>query len=78
VRKDHTLVVSVADNGCGIAKNKKDKVLELFFTTKGSKGTGLGLPMVQKFIEKSGGKLKIQSQEGMGSVFKMIFPKISR
>jgi signal transduction histidine kinase len=77
VRKDHYLTVSVADNGCGIPKNKKGSVLDLFFTTKGSKGTGLGLPMVQKFIEKSGGQLKIQSQEGMGSVFEMVFPKTS-
>jgi len=77
VRKDHYLIVSVADNGCGISESKKGKVLELFFTTKGTKGTGLGLPMVQKFIEKSGGKLKIESQEGMGSVIEMIFPKIS-
>lgn len=77
VRKDDHLIVSVSDNGCGIPKNKKGKVFELFFTTKGTKGTGLGLPMVQKFIEKSGGKLKIESQEGMGSVIEMIFPKIS-
>ena len=75
VPKDHQLIVSVTDNGCGIPKNKKGKVLELFFTTKGSLGTGLGLPMVQKFVEKSGGKLKFQSKEGAGSVFKMIFPK---
>lgn len=77
VRKDNYLTVSVADNGCGIPKSKKEKVLELFFSTKGSKGTGLGLPMVQKFIEQSGGQLKIESQEGLGSVFKMIFPKIA-
>ncbi len=75
VRKDRQLIVSVADNGCGIPNKKKGKVLELFFTTKGSLGTGLGLPMVQKFIEKSGGQLKFQSKEGAGSVFKMIFPK---
>ena len=75
VHKDRQLIVSVADNGCGIPKKKKGKILELFFTTKGSLGTGLGLPMVHKFIEKSGGQLKFQSKEGAGSVFKMIFPK---
>ncbi len=75
VNKDRHLIVSVADNGCGISKEKKAKILELFYTTKGSLGTGLGLPMVQKFIEKSGGQLKFESKEGAGSVFKMIFPK---
>ncbi len=76
VRQGRTLLISVADNGCGIPENEKQKILELFFTTKGSKGTGLGLPMVQKFVEKSGGQLKFQSEEGKGSVFTMMFPQI--
>lgn len=76
VSDDRDLLISVADNGCGIPEEKKDKVLDLFFTTKGSRGTGLGLAMVQKFVEKSGGKLKFESEEGEGSVFKMFFPKV--
>ena len=76
VSKDQHLTVSVMDNGIGIPSQKMGKVLELFFTTKGTSGTGLGLPMVQKFVEKSGGKLEFESKEGSGSIFKMIFPKI--
>lgn len=75
VLKDQQLIVSVADNGCGIPEKNKAKVLELFFSTKGTKGTGLGLPMVHKFMDKSGGQLRIESQEGQGSVFQMIFPE---
>ncbi len=75
VRNADTLLISVADNGCGIPDSKQPKILDLFFTTKGSNGTGLGLPMVQKFMEKSGGKLEFQSEEGAGSVFTMMFPK---
>ena len=74
VRQDRKLLISVEDNGCGIPKDKQGKVLELFFTTKGSEGTGLGLPMVYKFLEKSGGRLTFKSIEGKGSIFKMIFP----
>ncbi len=75
VKANRCLTVSVIDNGCGIPSSKTDKVLDLFFTTKGTKGTGLGLAMVQKFVEKSGGKLTFQSKEGIGSKFQMIFLK---
>ena len=75
VRKEQFLIVSVADNGCGIDPQKKGKVLELFYSTKGTNGTGLGLPMVQKFVEKLNGKLKFQSKKDLGSIFQMIFPK---
>jgi signal transduction histidine kinase len=68
------LVISVTDDGCGIPDKNKGKVLDLFFTTKGSKGTGLGLPMVNKFVLKSGGELRFQSEEGQGTVFSMAFP----
>jgi len=76
VSNDRNLVISVSDNGCGISEDNKGKVLDLFFTTKGSRGTGLGLAMVQKFVEKSGGRLQFESIEDEGSVFTMIFPKV--
>jgi len=74
--ENNNLVVSVNDNGKGIDPAKKDRVLELFFTTKGTSGTGLGLPMVQKFVEKLGGQLQFESVWGEGSTFRMIFPNI--
>lgn len=69
------LIVSVSDNGQGIDPQKKDKIFELFYTTKGTSGSGLGLPMVQKFVEQMGGTLDVVSEVGRGSTFKMIFPK---
>ena len=68
------LVVAVHDNGCGMDPQKKKKIFELFFTTKGTKGNGLGLPMVSKFIESSGGNLLVDSQPDEGTTFKMVFP----
>jgi signal transduction histidine kinase len=76
ISKVGNLLISVTDNGSGIPENNKHKILDLFFTTKGSRGTGLGLPMVQKFVEKYGGRLKFESEEGKGSVFTMLFPKV--
>lgn len=73
LEKNRYLVVAVQDNGCGIDKDKQSKVMELFFTTKGTNGSGLGLPMVNKFVRSSGGKLLFESQKGMGTTFKMVF-----
>jgi len=75
VESNKYLVIGVGDNGCGIGAKTKSRIFDLFFTTKGTMGTGLGLPMVQKFVEKSGGRLEFESEEGAGSVFKMVFPK---
>jgi signal transduction histidine kinase len=75
VHKERYLLVSVADNGCGIPKDRLKRVLELFYTTKGTRGTGLGLPTVNKFVQQSGGKLKLVSKEGRGTIFQMVFPR---
>jgi signal transduction histidine kinase/pSer/pThr/pTyr-binding forkhead associated (FHA) protein len=75
VHNEKILRICVEDNGCGIPENSKGHILDLFYTSKGSKGTGLGLPMVQKFVERSGGQLEFQSEENKGSIFTMIFPQ---
>jgi signal transduction histidine kinase len=72
-----TLSVSVADNGIGIPPDRIGRVFELFYTTKGTGGTGLGLPMVKKFVEKMGGTIALQSAVDMGSTFTMTFPRIT-
>lgn len=69
------LQVSIADNGSGISPERQDKIFELFYTTKGSGGSGLGLPMVKKFIEKMGGTLKLESEADAGATFIMSFPQ---
>jgi signal transduction histidine kinase len=77
VEDEKRLMVGVSDDGCGIAPEKLDKIFELFYTTKGTEGSGLGLPMVKRFMEKMKGELMVQSRIGEGSTFKMIFPKFS-
>jgi two-component system, NtrC family, sensor kinase len=72
------LIVSVTDNGTGIAAGYKDQIFDLFFSTKGTGGSGLGLPMVKKFVGQMGGELTVVSEEGAGSTFTMIFPESSR
>jgi signal transduction histidine kinase len=69
------LKVSISDNGCGIAKDKLTKIFELFYTTKGTRGNGLGLPMVKKYVEKMGGTIEVRSEVDKGTTFTMTFPK---
>jgi len=71
----HHLFVSVTDNGAGIKKSIRDKIFSPFFTTKDvGKGTGMGLAIVLKIIEKHKGKIWFESVEGEGTTFFVQFP----
>lgn len=74
VDDNRALQVSIADNGNGIVPERQEKIFELFYTTKGSGGSGLGLPMVRKFVEKMGGSLSLASEPDAGATFTMSFP----
>lgn len=69
------LMVRVSDNGCGIPPEQIKEVFHLFYTTKGAGGSGLGLPMVQKFAESAGGKISVESTINEGTTFTMLFPR---
>jgi histidine kinase len=73
--KDNQLIFQVADEGCGMAYEIKQKIFTNFFTTKGTKGTGLGMLTIRKTVHEHGGKVEFESLEGKGSVFKLIFPR---
>ena len=68
--------IQVKDNGKGITEELKNKVFEPRFTTKTS-GMGLGLPMIKKIIESYEGSLSFVSEEGKGTLFKVLIPKES-
>jgi PAS domain S-box-containing protein len=69
------VVISVSDEGEGMPPHVRERATEPFFTTKGTgKGTGLGLAMVQGFVQQSLGKLEIQSEPGRGTTIRMLFP----
>jgi two-component system, cell cycle sensor histidine kinase and response regulator CckA len=64
------VLISVQDNGIGIAKNVINKIFEPFFSTKAiGAGTGLGLSTVYSIIKQTGGNLYCSSQENQGSIF---------
>jgi two-component system cell cycle sensor histidine kinase/response regulator CckA len=68
--------ISITDTGCGMSKNVKDKIFELFFTTKaGNGGTGLGLYFVYNSVKEMGGWIEVESKENKGSTFTIFIPK---
>jgi len=74
--RDGVLVFEVADDGVGMDYEIKKNVFTSFFSTKGSnKGTGLGLLTTRKIVQEHGGKVSFESTEGVGSVFRLEFPR---
>ena len=70
------IVFEVSDNGCGMDFDVKQKVFTNFFTTKGSgQGTGLGLLTTRKIVQQHGGTVSFESTAGVGSVFRLSFPR---
>jgi len=69
------LEFEVEDTGCGMDCEIKRKVFTSFFTTKGTKGTGLGLLETKKVIQEHGGSVDIESEPGVGSTFRLILPR---
>lgn len=63
----------IADNGTGMDEATRRNMLEEFFSTKGSGGTGLGLAVVEKVVNKHGGRIEVESEPGKGTTFKIIF-----
>ncbi|WP_020619670.1 ATP-binding protein [Paenibacillus daejeonensis] len=61
----------VEDTGCGISKDKQERLFEPFYTTK-SRGTGLGLPLCLSIVERHHGKIEVQSKEGEGTTFRVV------
>ena len=64
----------VADNGCGMTEEVRKKLFTAFFSTKGGKGTGLGLLVTQKLIHEHGGIVEVDSRQGEGSTFTVRLP----
>jgi signal transduction histidine kinase len=71
---DRGAVLSIADNGCG--KSKEFILRSLFqpFQTTKSEGLGIGLFHSKKIIEAHRGKIEVESEEGRGTTFRVIFP----
>jgi signal transduction histidine kinase len=68
--------ILVADTGSGIPAALEPNVFEPFVTTKGERGTGLGLWIVKGIVENHGGRIRVRSREGKGTIFKIDLPVV--
>jgi len=66
--------IDITDNGIGMTEETKQKLFTSFFSTKGSKGTGLGLPTTYKIIQEHEGTIDVQSEYGKGTTFSITLP----
>ncbi len=67
------ILLEISDNGCGIPKQDRDVIFELFYTTKSS-GIGLGLAIAKKFIEQHNGLIRLKENERKGTCFEILIP----
>jgi len=67
------LIVEVSDTGSGIPPELRDKVFQLYFTTK-SKGSGIGLAMTYRAVQLHNGTIGFKSEAGSGTTFRLEFP----
>ena len=74
-QQDGCAVVSIRDNGPGIPEHIRTKIFEPFFTTKPvGVGSGLGLDIVRKIIDKHQGRIELQTEVGVGTTFTVYLP----
>jgi CheY-like chemotaxis protein len=68
------VILEVADSGTGMTEEVRQRCLEPFFTTKGDRGTGLGLSMVYGILQRHQGSIEIETAPGKGTTFRLSLP----
>jgi PAS domain S-box-containing protein len=77
-RAEPWMVIEVSDNGIGMDRETREKIFSLFFSSKGLKGTGLGLFISNKIVDKHGGTIEVDSKVGRGTTFTVRIPLKAR
>jgi len=68
------VMIAVSDNGRGMDQRTKEEIFELFKSTKGRGGFGIGLPTVRDLVRKHNGRIEVESEPGKGSTFTIFIP----
>jgi signal transduction histidine kinase len=71
---DKQITFEIKDNGIGMDRETRESLFSLFFSSKGNKGTGLGLFIANRIIDQHGGKIAVTSRPGQGSSFMITIP----
>ena len=76
-RTESSVIISVQDDGLGIAEDEQEKVFHRFYQGDNSRsglGTGLGLSMADEIVRYHGGRIHLESKKNQGSTFQIILP----
>lgn len=71
--KENSILVTISDTGCGIKEEDKKHIFELFFTTKKEEGSGQGLHITKKILDRYNCNIDFESKEGEGTTFYLTF-----
>ena len=75
-RDEGMAIIAVRDEGGGIPENLQEKIFELYFTTKGKSGTGIGLAQTYQVMQWHYGSVDFESAEGRGTTFRLSLPLV--
>jgi signal transduction histidine kinase len=78
-RSDSKVLLTVSDNGPGIAKDERRRIFDRFYRSKsaqdsGTRGSGIGLSLVKHIAEAHGGRVSVRGDLGKGSIFEVCIP----
>ena len=69
------VLLTVQDSGIGMTPRTRERIFDPFFSTRSAEGSGLGLTMVREFVMLSGGAVQVDSEPGVGTLFRLYFPR---
>ena len=69
------LLVAVSDNGPGIPEDQRNAIFNVFESSKGARGTGIGLPVSRKILREHGGRVRVEGGPGQGTRFVLSWPR---
>jgi len=69
------IAFQISDNGVGMDHETREKLFTLFFSSKGTSGTGLGLFIANEIVQQHGGTITVESQMDQGSTFTVCIPR---
>ncbi len=76
VNKDNDIHIIIKDSGCGMDHKTKDRLFDLYYSTK-ENGGGIGLALSKEIIKRQQGQIFVKSDEGIGSTFTVVLPQVS-